>query len=56
MRLASWMTLPRIGTDWPTRAYRIEAFKAKYEGNGKKFEKSDWDQLLGHCMVRLSCG
>ncbi len=28
-----------------------EAFAAKYHGKGKKFERKDWDQLLGHCQV-----
>ena len=29
----------------------IEAIEAKFEGKGKPFEREDWDQLLGHCMV-----
>lgn len=28
-----------------------EAFNAKFKGQGKEFEKKDWDQLLGHCMA-----
>ena len=28
-----------------------EAFEAKYFGKGKKFEKAEWDALLGHCEV-----
>lgn len=28
-----------------------KAFAAKYEGRGK-FEREEWDQLLGHCQVR----
>lgn len=28
-----------------------EAFAAKFYGKGKKFERKDWDQLLGHCQV-----
>ena len=31
----------------------VDAFRAKYEGQGE-FEKEQWDQLLGHCMVRVS--
>ena len=30
----------------------VEALKGKYEG-GKPFERKDWDQLLGHCMVSV---
>lgn len=29
----------------------VEAFEAKFERKGN-FERKDWDQLLGHCMVR----
>ena len=28
-----------------------EAFAAKYHNKGKKFERQDWDKLLGHCQV-----
>ncbi|KAL9611063.1 MAG: hypothetical protein Q9167_004275 [Letrouitia subvulpina] len=27
----------------------VEAMRGKFEG-GRRFEKKDWDQLLGHCM------
>ncbi len=29
-----------------------EAFRGKFEGE-KPFQREDWDQLLGHCMVRF---
>ena len=28
-----------------------DAFAAKYHNKGKKFERKDWDKLLGHCQV-----
>ncbi|MCJ1456574.1 hypothetical protein MMC28_006935 [Mycoblastus sanguinarius] len=28
-----------------------QAFMAKFRGQGKLFEKEDWDQLLGHCQA-----
>ena len=28
-----------------------DAFAAKYHNKGKKFEREDWDKLLGHCQV-----
>jgi hypothetical protein len=28
----------------------LDALRAKFEGKGK-FDKKDWDQLLGHCQV-----
>ena len=31
----------------------VEAMEAKFEGKGNPFTRADWDQLLGHCMVRL---
>jgi len=31
----------------------IKALEAKYEGNGTPFRRKQWDQLLGHCMVRF---
>ena len=30
----------------------MEAFKAKYDNSGK-FEREEWDQLLGHYSVRF---
>lgn len=30
----------------------LDALRAKYDGIGK-FGRKDWDQLLGHCQVRL---
>lgn len=27
----------------------IEAFEAQFHGRGSVFDRSDWDQLLGHC-------
>ena len=29
----------------------VDAIRGKWEG-ARPFEKEDWDQLLGHCMVR----
>lgn len=29
----------------------IEALEAKYEGKGKPFGRTEWDQLLGHCQA-----
>ena len=29
----------------------IDAYRAKFEGVGKPFERPEWDQLLGHCMA-----
>lgn len=31
----------------------MEAFNAKYDGSGK-FEREEWDQLLGHYSVGLT--
>lgn len=28
-----------------------QAFLAKFKGQGKPFEKEQWDQLLGHCQA-----
>lgn len=28
-----------------------QAFLAKYHGQGRPFERRDWDQLLGHCQA-----
>lgn len=28
-----------------------QAFLAKFRGQGRPFEKKDWDQLLGHCQA-----
>jgi hypothetical protein len=30
----------------------IDAIRAKFHGEGKTFGRKEWDQLLGHCMVR----
>jgi hypothetical protein len=30
-----------------------EAINAKFFGRGKPYGKEEWDQLLGHCQVRL---
>lgn len=43
MRAASTET-PRDCELW------MQAIKAKWDGEGK-FEKEDWDQLLGHCQA-----
>jgi hypothetical protein len=29
----------------------LEAFRAKYDGNGTPFERTEFDQLLGHCQA-----
>lgn len=34
----------------------VEAYRAKFHGEGKPFGKEEFDQLLGHCMVSLSLG
>jgi hypothetical protein len=31
----------------------VEAMEAKFEGKGNLSTRVDWDQSLGHCMVRL---
>lgn len=43
MRAASTET-PRDNELW------MQAIKAKWDGEGK-FDKEDWDQLLGHCQA-----
>ena len=30
----------------------LDALAAKFEG-GKPFGKKEWDQLLGHCQVKI---
>ena len=30
----------------------LKAVKAKWFGKGKPFERKEWDELLGDCMVR----
>jgi hypothetical protein len=30
-----------------------EAMDAKFLGKGKKYGRAEWDQLLGHCQVRM---
>ena len=30
-----------------------EAVDAKFNGKGKPYGRKEWDQLLGHCQVRL---
>lgn len=29
----------------------VDAIKAKYDHEGKPFERAEWDKLLGHCMA-----
>lgn len=29
----------------------VDAYRAKYHNEGKKFTREEWDKLLGHCMV-----
>ena len=29
------------------------ALEAKYRHKGQRFTRKEWDQLLGHCKVRL---
>jgi hypothetical protein len=36
---------PRDGDMW------LEAYEAKFEGNGKPYGREEFDKLLGHCMV-----
>ena len=31
----------------------LQAMRAKFDGVGKEFIKTEWDQLLGHCQVCL---
>ncbi|EQB59524.1 hypothetical protein CGLO_00066 [Colletotrichum gloeosporioides Cg-14] len=44
MRSASTET-PRDCDLW------IEALRAKYDGQGRLFDRRDWDMLLGHCQA-----
>lgn len=32
----------------------VDAYRAKYRDQGKKFGKEEFDKLLGHCMVCAS--
>lgn len=29
----------------------VDAYRAKFHGEGKPFEREEFDKLLGHCMV-----